>query len=65
MSARSVADGESGLNYLCAGYKAFFHHIDRPMQMMSERLRQGRAPSELLEWYRVEDERAGARAARE
>ena len=28
-------DGEAGLNYLCDGYKAFFHHIDRPMQLMS------------------------------
>ena len=32
-------DGEPGLNYLCAGYKAFFHHIDRPMRLMSKLLR--------------------------
>ena len=37
-------DGEPGLNYLCAGYKAFFHHIDEPMRAMSALLRQGRAP---------------------
>ena len=41
-------EGEPGLNYLCAGYKAFFHHIDEPMRTMSELLRQGRAPSELM-----------------
>jgi uncharacterized protein len=44
-------DGEPGLNYLCAGYKAFFHHVDRPMRMMSELLRQGRAPSEVVAEY--------------
>ena len=52
-------DGEPGLNYLCAGYKAFFGHIDRPMRAMSDLLRQGRAPSELVEWYATEDAAAG------
>jgi len=28
-------EGEAGLNYLCAGYKAFFQHIDRPMRLMA------------------------------
>ena len=41
-------DGEPGLNYLCAGYKAFFHHVDRPMRLMSERLRHGGPPSEIM-----------------
>ncbi|MFV1989139.1 MAG: SPASM domain-containing protein, partial [Acidimicrobiales bacterium] len=40
-------DGEDGLNYLCAGYKSFFTHIDRPMRLMSQLLRQNRAPSEV------------------
>ncbi|KAA3636327.1 MAG: anaerobic sulfatase maturase [Armatimonadetes bacterium] len=40
-------DGEDGLNYLCAGYKIFFNHVDRPMRMMSDLLRANRAPSEL------------------
>jgi uncharacterized protein len=57
-------DGEPGLNYLCAGYKAFFHHVDRPMRMMSELLRRGRAPSELVGWYRAEDERIRAAATK-
>jgi uncharacterized protein len=42
-------DGEPGLNYLCAGYKAFFHHVDEPMRRMSELLRAGRAPAEITE----------------
>lgn len=40
-------EGEDGLNYLCSGYKAFFHHIDQPMRVMSQLLRQGRAPAEV------------------
>ena len=34
-------DGEPGLNYLCAGYKAFFTHIDRPMRLMADLFRSG------------------------
>jgi len=43
--------GEPGLNYLCAGYKTFFHHVAGPMQTMAELLRQGRAPAEIVELY--------------
>jgi uncharacterized protein len=57
-------DGEPGLNYLCAGYKAFFHHIDGPMRAMSELLRRGRAPSELVARYAAEDERLRAAIAK-
>ena len=41
-------DGESGLNYLCAGYKAFFKHIDKPMRIMAMLLRTHRAPAEIM-----------------
>jgi uncharacterized protein len=34
-------DGEPGLNYLCAGYRAFFTHIDHPMRVMASLLRDG------------------------
>ena len=44
-------DGQPGLNYLCAGYKAFFNHIDVPMKIMAELLRQERAPAEIMNWY--------------
>ena len=42
-------DGEAGLNYLCAGYKAFFTHIDLPMRTMANLLRQGRFADEAME----------------
>jgi uncharacterized protein len=41
-------DGESGLNYLCAGYKAFFTHVDYPMRLMATLLRQGRYADEVM-----------------
>ncbi len=48
-------DGESGLNYLCAGYKQFFNHIDRPMRMMAGLLQQGRAPAEVMNWLAMDE----------
>ncbi len=41
-------DGEPGLNYLCAGYRSFFNHIDRPMRIMAQLLRMNRAPAEVM-----------------
>jgi len=55
----STPDGEEGLNYLCPGYKAFFHHIDEPMRFMCELLRQDRAPSEIGGWYASRDAERG------
>lgn len=44
----ATPDGEPGLNYLCAGYKAFFTHVDRPMRIMTWLLKKGRAPAEVM-----------------
>ncbi len=41
-------DGEPGLNYLCAGYRAFFTHIDPTMKAMAGLLRQGRYADEIM-----------------
>lgn len=41
-------DGEPGLNYLCAGYRAFFNHINHPMQLMAVELQAGRAPANVM-----------------
>jgi uncharacterized protein len=48
--------GEPGLNYLCSGYKAFFNHIDRPMRIMTQLLRAGRAPRDVMAFITAEDE---------
>ena len=55
----ATPDGEPGLNYLCPGYKDFFHHIDRPMRLMAEQLERGQAPSEIVAAYAAEDARRG------
>jgi uncharacterized protein len=44
----STPDGEPGLNYLCAGYKRFFNHIDPKMSAMAGLLRQGRFADEIM-----------------
>jgi uncharacterized protein len=49
--------GESGLNYLCPGYKSFFTHIDRPMRIMADLLRKNRAPSEVMQLLPLQEAR--------
>ena len=49
--------GEDGLNYLCAGYKHFFTHIDFPMRIMAYLLRQNRPPAEVMQILPVEEDR--------
>jgi len=51
----STPDGEPGLNYLCAGYKLFFNHIDHPMKVMADLLRQGRYADEVMDILAAED----------
>ncbi len=41
-------DGEPGLNYLCAGLKAFFEHTDKSMRVMADLIRQNRPASEIM-----------------
>jgi uncharacterized protein len=51
--------GEPGLNYLCPGYKAFFHHVGPAMQTMSRLLRANRAPAEIMRDYAAADAARG------
>ena len=48
-------DGEAGLNYLCAGYKLFFKHIDPYMRFMADQIRRQRAPANVMEWIRTQE----------
>jgi len=40
-----TADGESGLNYLCSGYRRFFRHAAPYMEFMKAELEAGRPPA--------------------
>jgi uncharacterized protein len=41
-------DGEPGLNYLCAGYKAFFSHVDAPMKQIRALVQQDRPVADVM-----------------
>jgi len=43
-----TSDGSPGRNFLCAGYKQFFNHIERAMNIMSEEWRAGRSPARVM-----------------
>jgi uncharacterized protein len=61
----NTPDGEPGLNYLCAGYKRFFAHIDPAMRFMADQLARELAPANVMEWARALDrQRAAAEAGR-
>lgn len=44
--------GEPGLNYLCAGYKAFFRHVRPYMEFMANELQNKRPPSNVMNFAR-------------
>ncbi len=56
-------DGEAGLNYLCAGYKRLFVHIDAAMRFMANELAGERAPANVMEWAAALDRQRAAAAA--
>ncbi|MCK5415603.1 MAG: SPASM domain-containing protein, partial [Thermoplasmata archaeon] len=41
-------DDGPDLNHLCEGYKAFFTHVDKPMEFMAGELRSGRDPANVM-----------------
>jgi uncharacterized protein len=52
-------DGEPGQNYLCEGLYLFFTHTRPAMMYMGRMVSEGRAPAEVMGWYKAEDARRG------
>jgi uncharacterized protein len=44
----TTPSGEPGLNWLCAGLRAFYAHTERPMRIMAELLKCGRYADEIM-----------------
>ncbi len=49
----TTSTGEKGLNFLCGGYKKFFHHVRPYMDYMAEELKAGRAPANVIEFAKT------------
>jgi uncharacterized protein len=43
-----TADGDPGLNYLCAGFYKFFTHVDHPMKILASLMQAGRPAAEVM-----------------
>jgi uncharacterized protein len=51
----TTPDGEPGLNWLCAGLKAFYAHTERPMRIMAELLKRERYADEIMPMLAAEE----------
>lgn len=51
-------NGEFGLNFLCAGLKMFFEHVDPCMRFMADELKAGRPAAGIMRRLRAEKQRA-------
>lgn len=47
-----AADGEPGLNFLCAGYQRYFSHVAPYMDFMAQALRNGQPPALIMQALR-------------
>ena len=53
----STPAGEPGLNYLCAGYKAFFQRVAEPMKIMAFFMTNGQPASDVMEFLATREEK--------
>jgi uncharacterized protein len=60
----TTPDGEPGLNYLSAGYKLFFHHVDPAMKIMADLIRRGRYADEIMQLYAAQGAKPGTRGTK-
>ena len=51
----TTPDGEPGLNYLCAGFKQFFHEADFAMKLMAGLIRRQRPAAEVMRILAAEE----------
>ncbi len=51
----TTPDGEAGLNYLCAGDKQFFQHVDDAMRFMAAELTTKRASANVMGYMAQQD----------
>ncbi len=49
----TAANGESGLNALCEGYRTFFSHVEPYMKYMAALLAEKQAPALVMPWARL------------
>ncbi|MCB0196633.1 MAG: anaerobic sulfatase maturase [Anaerolineae bacterium] len=59
----TTPDGEPGLNYLCAGFKQFFHHVELPMKLIAGLLRRNRPAAEVMGILAAEEAKLNAALA--
>ncbi len=52
----ATPDGESGLNWLCEGYRAFFNHIRPAMEHMTDALRRRQPPAGIMKLLATGDD---------
>lgn len=53
-------DGTAGLNYLCAGYRKFFNHIDGPMKTMASLVKRRQPPALIMQQFQQSESGASS-----